>query len=206
MIKIGLTGGIGCGKSTVTDAFSLKHIPIIDADKIARDLVKPETDTLKEIIDTFGKTVLQANGGLDRAVLKKQVFSDRKKLKQLELILHPKIYHSIKKKLLESDLKDENIPYVIADIPLLIERNYIDLFDQIIVVDCLPEQQIQRVLQRDSMDKKMIQTIMEKQLSREERLKHATYVLDNRGTKQALSLQMESLHNTLLQLSPADYE
>ena len=197
MIKIGLTGGIGSGKSTVTDVFFLKHIPIIDADKIARDLVKPKTDALKEIVETFGKIVLQEEGGLNREALKKQVFSDAKKLKQLELILHPKIYHIIKEKLLTSGGKNTEVAYVIADIPLLIEKGYIDLFDQLVVVDCLPEQQIQRVLQRDTMDIKMIETIMEKQVSREERLKYATYVLDNSGTKQALLLQIESLHKRL---------
>ncbi|MCK5917228.1 MAG: dephospho-CoA kinase, partial [Cocleimonas sp.] len=179
MIKVGLTGGIGCGKSTVTDAFARKGILIIDADKIAHTIVKPNTEALNEISATFGHS-LQQDGSLDRVALKKLVFSDTHKLKQLEAILHPKIHLEIKNKLQHST-ESAGSPYIIADIPLLIEKNYVDLFDQIIVVDCLPEQQIQRVQQRDGTDIKIIQSIMDKQLSRTQRLKYATHILDNSG-------------------------
>lgn len=194
MIKVGLTGGIGCGKSIVTTAFSKKGIKIIDADNIAHNLVAPETDVLKEISNTFGKVILQQDGSLNREALKQRVFSDKKKLTQLEAILHPKIYTIIKNKLTEAEQKTLTSSYIIADIPLLLEKNYIDLFDSIIVVDCLPEQQIQRVLQRDKMDNKMIKSIVNQQISRECRLKQATHVLDNTGTKENLLLQVKLLH------------
>jgi dephospho-CoA kinase len=198
MIKIGLTGGIGCGKSTVTTAFAQKGIKIIDADNIAHHLVAPETDVLKEISNTFGKAILQPDGSLNREALRQQVFSDKKKLTQLEAILHPKIYTAIKNKLTEAEQKRLTSFYIIADIPLLVEKNYIDLFDCIIVVDCLPEQQIQRVLQRDKMDKKMIQSIMSQQISRKHRLTQATHILDNTGTKENLLLQIKSLHEQFI--------
>ena len=200
MIKIGLTGGIGCGKSMVTHAFALKGITIIDADKIARDVVKPNSETLSEIIAIFGNALLQQDGSLDRTELKKQVFSDANKLKQLEAILHPKIYLEIKNKLQQST-NINGSPYSIADIPLLIEKHYMGLFDQIVVVDCLPEQQIQRVQQRDGLNIKIIQSIMDKQVSREQRLKYATHILDNSGSKESLLRQIDSLHEHFISLS-----
>lgn len=218
MLKIGLTGGIGCGKSTATKAFSAKGITIIDADKIARDMVAPKTEALAEIIETFGHTLLQQDGSLNRSALKQQVFADTKKLQQLEAIMHPKIRQAIKNKLLNrssvnSQLVNSQVvdgkllettsssplpPYIIADIPLLLEKDYIDLFDYIVVVDCLPEQQIQRVKRRDKMPTTVIRSIMDKQVSRQQRLKQATHVLDNKGTQKALLIQVDSLHTSFL--------
>ena len=199
MLKVGLTGGIGCGKSTVTKAFSTKGITIIDAEHIARDLVAPNTETLSEIINTFGKLLLQQDGSLNRSALKQQVFSDANKLRQLEAILHPKIRQVIKNKLAEGESSPAVSPYMIADIPLLLEKDYIDLFDKIVVVDCLPEQQIQRVRQRDEMSVTVIQSIMEKQVSREQRLQQATHILDNQATEKELLIQIEALHLSFLQ-------
>lgn len=201
MIKIGLTGGIGCGKSTVTTIFSDKGIRIIDADKIAHQMVAVNTMALAEISTTFGANVLQQDGSLDRAILKKIIFSDEEKLKQLEAILHPKIHCAIKNKLAEHEGLVTGMPYIIVDIPLLIEKNYMGLFDQIIVVDCLPEQQIKRIQKRDELDISMIKTIMNKQVSREERLKKATHLLDNSSSKKALLLQVNALHNDFINLS-----
>ncbi len=200
MLKIGLTGGIGCGKSTVTQSFAEKGITIIDADKIAREVVAVGTTALKEIITIFGSNVLQQDGSLDRTRLKKQIFSNKKKLVQLEAIVHPRIYHSIENKLKQSEAMADFTAYIIVDIPLLIEKNYIDLFDKIIVVDCLPKQQIQRVQQRDNMDISIIQSIINKQISRTERLKHASYILDNSGSKENLLLKINQLHQHLLRL------
>jgi dephospho-CoA kinase len=199
MLKIGLTGGIGCGKSTVTKVFSTKGITIIDADHIARDLVAPNTETLSEIIKTFGEILLQQDGFLNRSVLKQQVFSDANKLRQLEAILHPKIRQVIKNKLTEAESSPAESPYIIADIPLLFEKNYIDLFDKIVVVDCLPKQQIQRVRQRDEMSVIVIQSIMKKQISRDQRLQQATHILDNQATEKELLIQIDALHVSFLQ-------
>lgn len=201
MIKIGLTGGIGCGKSTVTTIFSDKGIRIIDADKIAHQMVAVNTMALAEISTTFGANVLQQDGSLDRAILKKIIFSDEEKLKQLEAILHPKIHRAIKNKLAEHEGLVTGMPYIIVDIPLLIEKNYMGLFDQIIVVDCLPEQQIKRIQKRDDLDISMIKMIINKQVSREERLKKATHLLDNSSSKKALLLQVNALHNDFINLS-----
>jgi dephospho-CoA kinase len=200
MIKVGLTGGMGCGKSTVTNIFLDKGIRIIDADKIAHQMVATNTVALNEISAMFGANVLQQDGSLDRAILKKLVFSDAEKLKRLEAILHPKIYLTIKNKLAENEALDSMIPYIIVDIPLLIEKNYLDLFDQIVVVDCLPEQQVKRIQKRDNLDISMIKAIINKQVSREERLKKATHLLDNSGSREWLLLQVNSLHKNFIDL------
>lgn len=200
MIKVGLTGGIGCGKSTVTDAFKKKGIVIVDADQIAREVVEPNSPALKEISEIFGSQVIQENGTLDRAALKEQVFSNTEKLNQLEAILHPKIKAAIQQEMTDSEAFVDKSPYVIVDIPLLLEKNYNALFDHIVVVDCLPEQQIERVLQRDNMDLKIIKSIISKQIQRDDRLKHADFVLDNSTTKASLLEQVDLLHHHFIDL------
>ena len=202
MLKIGLTGGIGCGKSTVTTVFHEKGITIIDADKIARELVESDPHILDQISESFGHNILSKDGLLNRGELKKQIFSDNKKLKQLEKILHPRIQSEIKLAIQEQVDKDiGSSDYIIVDIPLLIEKNYQPLFDEIVVVDCTVEQQIKRVQQRDDIDLKTIQAIIDKQVCREERLKHASFVLDNSGTKEQLIKQINLLHTHFIDLS-----
>ena len=202
MLRIGLTGGIGCGKSTVTATFHEKGITIIDADKIARELVESDPHILHQISASFGRHILNKDGSLNRGELKKQIFSDNKKLKQLEKILHPRIQSEIKLAIQEQVDKDiGSSDYIIVDIPLLIEKNYQPLFDEIVVVDCTVEQQIKRVQQRDDIDLKTIQAIIDKQVCREERLKHASFVLDNSGTKEQLIKQINLLHTHFIDLS-----
>ncbi len=197
MLKVGLTGGIGCGKSTAVDAFRVLGATIIDADQIAKDIVNPEQTALFEITKTFGDQILLKNGSLDRAQLKERIFQDPKALKQLEKILHPKIRLEIAKQI--SELKNQ--PYVIIDIPLLVEKNYQALFDRIIVVDCLPKQQLDRVNQRDKLSESEIKKIIQKQASRSERNKHASDILDNTGDVDTLLLQINKLHDEFVSLS-----
>ena len=200
-LKIGLTGGIGCGKSTAVDAFRVLGISIIDADQIAKEIVQPGEVALSEIVEAFGKEILLENGALDRSRLKAAVFQDSsegpKALERLEKILHPRIRLEIEKQL--SILTAQ--PYVIVDIPLLVEKNYEEMFDRIVVVDCLPEQQIARVRQRDSLSESEIQKIMLTQSSRDERKKAASDILDNSGDKKSLLKQIKNLHTKFLRLS-----
>ena len=200
-LNVGLTGGIGCGKSTAVDAFRELGVSIIDADQIAKEIVKPGKIALKEIVETFGKEILLDNGAINRERLKGVVFRDSpdgsKAMERLEKILHPKIRLEIKKQL--SELMTQ--PYVIVDIPLLVEKNYQEMFDRIVVVDCLPEQQIERVRQRDGMSEIKVHQIMHTQASREERKKVATDILDNSGDKKSLLKQIKILHSKFLRLS-----
>ena len=195
MLKVGLTGGIGCGKSTAVDAFRVLGVPIVDADKIAKDIVKPGQQALKEIVETFGDEILLDSGELDRALLKQKIFSDSKTLEKLEVILHPKIREEIRRQI--STFNAE--PYVIVDIPLLVEKKYQEMFDRVIVVDCFSHQQIERVNLRDNMTEADIKTIVNTQAKRKERLAFATDVLDNTDDVDTLRAQIKNLHKKFLQ-------
>ena len=194
MLKVGLTGGIGSGKSSVAKGLQAKGITIVDADQIAREVVEPGEVALSEISDTFGPSVLQADGTLDRNQLKQRIFSDPSAKKQLENILHPRI----RQRILERVNNVNNTPYVVADIPLLVESNYPEHFDRVIVVDCTEAQQIERVKARDNMSDEQIQRIMSSQATRKQRLAVATDVIDNTGDLNSLEMQIEKLHETLL--------
>ena len=196
MLKIGLTGGIGCGKSTAVDAFRALGADIIDADKISKDLVKTGNPVLAEIVRVFDKSILLPNGDLNRDKLKEIVFSDAQALQKLEVIIHPEIRAEINHQI--AVLSDS--AYVIVDIPLLLEKNYSELFDRIVIVDCLPEQQIKRVIQRDELDVVTIKSIIKTQVSRETRLIAATDVLDNSGNINTLKDQVKNLHKDFLTL------
>jgi dephospho-CoA kinase len=197
VLKVGLTGGIGCGKSTAIDAFHLLGVPIIDADQIAKDIVKPGEQALLKISEKFGKKILLKNGELDRKQLKKLVFNDPDALATLENILHPVIKNRIKAQM--RNFKDK--AYVVVDIPLLVEKNYQQMFDRIIVVDCLPKQQLDRVNKRDGLSAKEIQNIIKTQATRELRKKEATDILDNSLDKNSLLQQINFLHDKFERLS-----
>ena len=197
MLKVGLTGGIGCGKSTAVDAFRALGAPIVDADQISKKMVEKGSEALEEIASIFGSDLLLNNGKLNRPLLKQIIFSDSNALEKLEAILHPRIKAEITREI--SIIKNE--AYVIVDIPLLVEKNYQEMFDQIIVVDCLPEQQIQRVAMRDKLSSSDIKKIMQNQATREERNEAATMILDNSLDKESLLSQINRLHTELVALS-----
>lgn len=197
MLKVGLTGGIGCGKSTAVDAFRVLGVPIVDADKISKKTVKKGSEALEEIAHVLGEDLLLDNGELNRSLLKQIIFSDSGALEKLEAILHPRIKAEINKQILS--IKDQ--AYVIVDIPLLVEKNYQKMFDQIIVVDCSPEQQILRVSRRDDLIESDITKIMKNQASQEQRNMFATVILDNTRSKEFLISQIKRLHTELVALS-----
>ncbi|MGB1310190.1 MAG: dephospho-CoA kinase [Leucothrix sp.] len=201
MLKVGLTGGIGSGKSTVAKALQSKGITLVDADQIAREVVEPGEAALIQITEVFGEAILLKDGTLDRAALKQKIFSDNHAKQQLEGILHP----SIRQRLLQRIDEASDTPYVLADIPLLVENNYPHYFDRVVVVDCTEAQQIARVKARDTLNEAQIQRIMQSQANRQTRLAAATDIIDNTGDLASLKTQIEKLHKTLISLiqSPA---
>lgn len=201
MLRVGLTGGIGCGKSTAVDAFRVLGVSIVDADQISKEMVKQGSEALDEISKTLGTDLLLENGELNRPLLKQKIFSSPQTLEQLEAILHPRIKAEIENQISAINARNDSNDYVIVDIPLLVEKNYQDMFDQIIVVDCFPEQQIQRVSLRDELSDSDIKRIIQNQASRTERNKVATEILDNTGDKETLLSQINRLHETLVALS-----
>lgn len=193
MVKIGLTGGIGSGKSTVASFFRQLGAPVYDTDEIARDLVAPGQPALKEITDCFGPELLDAQGRLDRKKLRDIVFHNDDAKNKLENILHPRIRESLLHKMDQADY-----PYCIAVIPLLIEKNWQSLLDQIVVVDCDEETQKLRATSRDKMSTEQAEAIMRSQIDRQTRLLHASDIIHNDGNLDSLQKQVETLHKKYL--------
>jgi dephospho-CoA kinase len=195
MHVIGLTGGIGSGKSTVADLFAQYGTPIIDADQIARELVEPGQPALQRIVQTFGEEILNGNGALDRKKLRDVVFSDSKQRKQLEAILHPLIRENMLDR-----LDSLNAPYAILVIPLLVDTGNWEMMDRILVVDTEEELQIERVTQRDHVSQEHTETIIDNQVSRQERLAAADDVIENISSIEDLQIQVKRLHEFYLSL------
>ncbi|PPK77791.1 dephospho-CoA kinase [Methylobacter tundripaludum] len=196
MLKVGLTGGIGCGKSTVAEIFADLNIPVLDADQIAHSLVEKGQPALARIQQEFGASILNPDGSLNRRHLKEIVFSDLKQKQKLESILHPLIY-----KTLQAELEPLVAPYCIISIPLLFETDMTHLVDRILVIDCPVETQIERVKIRDNLTIERIQSIIDNQVSRAYRIAKADDLIDNSTTDYRLAEQVKKLHNLYLSLS-----
>lgn len=196
MLKVGLTGGIGSGKSSVAKALQKKGITLVDADQIAREVVEPGEQALQEITAALGQEMLLENGTLNRSALKQRIFSDPSAKATLEAILHPRI----RQRILDRVNEATDTLYVVADIPLLVENHYPSLFDRVVVVDCTEAQQIARVKARDGLSEETIRNIMASQATRQQRLDAATDIIDNSGDLDSLHAQVEKLHETLLSL------
>ncbi len=194
MLSVGLTGGLASGKSTVAKLFNELGTIIIDADKIARDVVTIGSVGLEQVEQQFGTACLLADGSLNRAYLRELIFKNAHKKQLLENITHPLIYAEIKRLM---QLQSEQA-YIIIEIPLLIETQMQALVEHIIVVDCLPEQQIQRALVRNALSKDTIQAIMATQVSREQRLEYADSIIDN-SDNTSLVQQVNFLHSHFMQ-------
>ncbi len=199
MLKIGLTGGIGCGKSTAVRRFRELGVPVIEADLVAREVVALGQPALQEIVECFGSHALQADGVLDRAWLRQTVFSDPVRLQQLESILHPRIRAEILARIAACT----DSAYVIVDVPLLFEKGYTQRFERILVIDCLPDQQVLRVRQRDGSDDSVIASIMQSQIGREARLQQAHDIISNTASITDFYEKIDDLNFKYIKLSNA---
>lgn len=196
MLKVGLTGGIGCGKTTIAKVFAQLNIPVIDADEIAHRLVAVGQPALARIQQEFGADILSPDGSLDRKKLRQLIFSDPNQKQKLESILHPLVYQAIL-----AELKQLNAPYCIICIPLLFETNMSHFVDRVLVVDCAVETQIERVRSRDNLTVESIQSIIDSQVSRAFRIEKADDLIENSGTDDKLAERVKKLHNLYLSLS-----
>ncbi|WAK02830.1 dephospho-CoA kinase [Methylobacter sp. YRD-M1] len=196
MLKIGLTGGIGCGKTTVARLFAELGGPVIDADQIAHQLVAKGQPALAQIAQQFGADILDPDGSLNRTRLREIVFSNPSQKQKLESILHPLVYQSI-----QAELERLSTPYCIIAIPLLFETNMAHFVDRVLVVDCPVEIQIARVRKRDQLTLERIQSIIDSQVSRDFRKSHADDLIDNSESDYGLAEQVKKLHNLYLSLS-----
>jgi dephospho-CoA kinase len=193
MLVVGITGGIGSGKSAVTDYLETLGITVVDADKVARVVVEPSTSGLAAITEHFGMDVLLANGGLDRAALRKIVFDNPDERKVLEGITHPRIRDEIIRQLSEA-----SSPYVVLSSPLLLESGQNTLADYVVVVDVPEEVQIKRTMARDDNSEALAKQIMAAQLDRQTRLSRADTSITNDTSLEELYERVEALHEDLL--------
>lgn len=177
-VVIGITGGIGSGKTTVTEYLSKRGFPVVDADGISRNLMDEE-DTAFEVVGAFGKGILDSHGNIDRKKLREMVFCDKRLLERLNSIFHPKIRARIEKDM--ADLKKEGNDIIFLDAPLLIENNLDRMVDEVWIVSCSKETQIKRVMKRDDSKRTEIEQIIKRQMPLEEKLKHADIVFENEG-------------------------
>jgi dephospho-CoA kinase len=198
VLRIGLTGGIASGKSTVAQRFAELGVPVIDSDQIARDVVAPGQTGLAAVAQRFGTGVLATDGSLDRRMLRERVFSDPDARKQLEAILHPLIRAEMQRR---SELAGG--PYQVHAIPLLVEGGGRDRVDRVLVVDVEPETQVARVMARDGSSESEAHAILAAQASREARLAAADDVLVNNQGVAELRRAVDSLHQKYLKLAAA---
>jgi dephospho-CoA kinase len=195
-LKIGLTGGIGSGKTVATRLFANLGIDIVDADQIARDVVHPGQPALSAIADYFGARLLQTDGQLDRNQLRRIIFANPDAKLWLEQLLHPLIDQHI-----EVQLTRANGLYALMVSPLLLETNQQQLVERVIVVDALPAQQLARTRQRDHDSVQQIEAIMATQMDRQQRLQLADHILCNQHSQQHLMNQVYQLHTTLCKIA-----
>jgi dephospho-CoA kinase len=192
VLKIGLTGGIGSGKSTVADMFVARGAELIDTDLIARELVQPGSPALIAIVQRFGPEIVDAGGQLRRSALRARIFGNEDERRALEAILHPEIRASVLAR-----LEGASGDYVVIAVPLLVETGFHALVDRIVVVDCPRETQLARLMQRDGIDRAEAESVLAAQAKPEQRLALADYVIDNSGDLTATERQVEALHNEL---------
>ena len=193
MFVVGITGGIGSGKSAVTDHLETLGITVVDADKVARVVVEPGTSGLAAIVEHFGEDILLADGGLDRAALRKIVFDNPDERKVLEGITHPRIRDEIARQLSQA-----SSPYVVLSSPLLLESGQNTFADYVVVVDVPEELQLKRTMARDDNSEALVKQIMAAQLDRQTRLARADTSITNDASLEELCERVEAMHEDLL--------
>ena len=190
MLVIGLTGNIGCGKSSLSKILKDNSLDIIDADIISREIMS-DNKLLEEVFQVFGEDVKDKDGTLNRKKLASIVFSDDKKLIALNDITHPAIKNEIKRRIKDIENKGRNI--VIVDAALLIEGKFLDLIDKLIVITCDEKEQLNRVMDRDNSNMDEALNRISSQMSQDEKVKFGDYIIDNSGSLEELNYKANKL-------------
>lgn len=202
MIRLGLTGGIGSGKSTVAGMLAARGAVVIDADQIARDLVEPGGEALAELVTEFGPRILQQDGSLSRGELAALAFSDPRATERLNAIMHPLIRAEAERRLAQAPASR----VVVYDMPLLVETGQADLVDVVVVVDVPEEVQVDRAVRLRGLDEEDVRRRMEVQATRAERRAAADVVIDNAGDLQATQAQVDAVWTSLTRDDVGDGE
>ena len=198
MLRIGLTGGIGSGKSVVAELFAAKEVPVLDADVVSKALVRPGCSALKDIVVHFGGSILTDNGDLDRGKLRNIIFNEPDQKRWLQSLLHPLVYSAM-----EAAIKgiSTKLGYCLLVVPLLLESGRRNFVDRLIVVDCPEELQKLRIAARNGYSQAEIDLILSGQASRMERLGVADYIIENVGSKEDLRLSVDHLHDLFMTIA-----
>jgi dephospho-CoA kinase len=199
MLVVGLTGGIGSGKSTVSRLLAARGAVIADADVAARKVVEPDGPAYAAVVERFGSGIVAADGSIDRPALAEIVFNDPSARLDLERITHPAVGEQISAQLAAEAATDH---VVVLDVPLLVESGRTGVAG-VVVVDCPPELAIRRLVEHRGMDEDDARRRVAAQLGREERLRHADYVIDNTGSREALGRQVEAAWAWILGMQAA---
>ena len=186
---VGLTGGIGSGKSAAACVFKNEGINVIDADNLAKEVVAKDTPGFIKVVEYFGSEIIAADGSLDRAKLRKEVFGSSEKRIALESITHPLVREKMTEKILASQS-----PYSIIEVPLIFETKSMSSYDRILVIDCESKLQLERAISRDNNSGDAIQKIINSQCSREERLSIAHDVISNNDSLKNLQIRSLAMH------------
>lgn len=195
-LVVGVTGGIGSGKSTVCEAFAAHGIETFDADDAVREVQAPGSAAFDAIVGAFGPSIVDADGYLDRAALRAAVFEDDDARARLEAIVHPAV-----RQVLADRVKRSRGPYCVLAIPLLVEKGAYDFVDRVLVIDCEVSLQIERVRRRSGLSEKQIRAIIDAQATRAARLARADDVIDNSAGREALKTAVARLHERYLRLA-----
>ncbi|WP_437269905.1 dephospho-CoA kinase [Stutzerimonas balearica] len=195
---LGLTGGIGSGKSAAAERFAELGVHVVDADHVARSVVEPGSAALAQIVDRFGVPILASSGELNRAALRERIFTSVEDRHWLERLLHPLIRQEI-----WASLSRAESPYAVLVSPLLVESRQHEQVDRVLVVDVPEDLQLQRVLARDQVSEDQVRAILAAQARREDRLRHANDVLVNDRDRSWLRQEVDRLHDRYLQLRGA---
>ena len=195
-LRVGLTGSIGSGKSTVKKYFDELNVPTVDADEISHRITRPGQPAFNEVVDLFGKESLDKSGYLNRQRLRELIFSIPAMKKKLETIIHPRVREEI-----QAFIQQVDYPYCVICIPLLLETNAQNAVDRILVIDAPQELQVERVTRRDKTSENLARSIIKAQISRTERLRAAHDTIVNDGSISDLKIQVGNLHDIYIELS-----
>ena len=193
---VGLTGGIGSGKSAAACVFKNEGINVIDADNLAKEVVAKDTPGFIKVVEYFGSEIIAADGSLDRVKLRKEVFGSNEKRIVLETITHPLVREKISEKIQASQS-----PYSIIEVPLIFETKSMSSYNRILVIDCESKLQLERAILRDNNSRDTIQNIINSQCSREERLSIANDVISNNDSLKNLQMRSLAMHHFYLGLT-----
>lgn len=191
MLRVGLTGGIGCGKSTVAEIFQQHGALIIDTDEISRQLTQANGKAISAIQTQFGEEFIAQDGVLNRSKMRSLIFSDETAKRKLENLLHPLIFQQVQQQLEQP----QSAPYALIVVPLLLEKaSFLSLVQRVLVVDCAEHSQVERVMRRSQLNEEEVRAIMAQQLTREMRLRGANDIINNDTDLVSLAKQVDSLH------------